>query len=39
MNYFGIIIWNGFSSLWGIREVIEQERCVARGWFPKREGR
>lgn len=35
----GVLALNGFSSLWGIREVIEQERRVARGWFPKREGR
>ena len=26
----------GFSALWGIREVVEQERRVARGWFHKR---
>lgn len=26
----------GFSALWGIREVVEQERRVAKGWFPKR---
>lgn len=24
-----------FSSLWGIGEVFEQEKRVARGWFPK----
>lgn len=24
----------GFSSLWSIREVIEQEERVGRGWFP-----
>lgn len=27
----------GFSSLWGIRELFEQRRRVAKGWFPKRE--
>ena len=27
----------GFSSLWGIREVFQQERRVQRGWFPKRD--
>jgi len=25
----------GFSSLWGIKELFEQERRVLRGWFPK----
>ncbi|MGP1446406.1 MAG: DUF4491 family protein [Candidatus Limimorpha sp.] len=25
----------GFTSLWGIIEVIEQEKRVAKGWFPK----
>ncbi len=25
----------GFSSLWGIHEIIEQEERVKRGWFPK----
>ena len=24
-----------FSALWGIKELFEQERRVARGWFPK----
>lgn len=24
----------GFSALWGIHEVVEQEARVARGWFP-----
>lgn len=24
----------GFSALWGIHEVAEQEARVARGWFP-----
>ena len=24
----------GFSALWGIKEVAEQEERVARGWFP-----
>ena len=27
----------GFSALWGIREVFQQERRVQRGWFPKRD--
>ena len=25
----------GFSSLWSIHELIEQEQRVQRGWFPK----
>lgn len=25
----------GFTSLWGIIEVIKQEKRVAKGWFPK----
>ncbi len=25
----------GFSLLWSIRELFEQERRVKRGWFPK----
>ena len=25
----------GFSSLWAIHEVIEQEKRVKKGWFPK----
>lgn len=25
----------GFSFLWGIGEVIEQEKRVEKGWFPK----
>lgn len=24
----------GFSSLWSIHELIEQERRVSKGWFP-----
>lgn len=27
---------NGFSALWGIKETFEQEKRVARGWFPSR---
>jgi hypothetical protein len=27
----------GFSNLWGIGEVIEQEQRVAKGWFPKKQ--
>ncbi len=27
---------NGFSFLWGIGEIIEQEKRVEKGWFPKR---
>ena len=32
----------GFSALWGINEVAEQEQRVERGWFPatpKRQGK
>lgn len=29
----------GFSSLWGIKELFEQERRVLRGWFPKNPNR
>jgi len=25
----------GFSSLWSIREVFEQDKRVEKGWFPK----
>lgn len=25
----------GFSLLWSIQEIIEQEERVAKGWFPK----
>ena len=25
----------GFSSLWSIHEIIEQEERVRKGWFPK----
>jgi hypothetical protein len=25
----------GFSSLWSIHEIIEQEERVKKGWFPK----
>jgi membrane glycosyltransferase len=26
----------GFTFLWGIHEIIEQEERVSKGWFPKR---
>ncbi|MDR1738503.1 MAG: DUF4491 family protein [Candidatus Symbiothrix sp.] len=26
-----------FSSFWGIKELFEQRRRVAKGWFPKKE--
>jgi hypothetical protein len=26
----------GFSNLWGIHEVIEQEERVNKGWFPRK---
>lgn len=31
---FGIL---GFTCLWSIHELIEQEKRVERGWFPKKE--
>jgi hypothetical protein len=27
----------GFTFLWGIHEIIEQEERVEKGWFPKRD--
>ena len=30
-----IIAVIGFSSLWSIHEIIEQEERVRKGWFPK----
>ncbi len=30
-----IIAVVGFSSLWSIHEIIEQEERVKKGWFPK----
>ena len=29
----------GFSSLWGIGELFEQEKRVLRGWFPRNPNR
>lgn len=29
----------GFSSLWSIHELFEQEKRVERGWFPKNPNR
>ena len=29
----------GFVSLWGIGEVIEQEKRVRKGWFPKKDNK
>ena len=29
----------GFSSFWSIKEVLEQEERVKKGWFPKNEKR
>lgn len=26
----------GFSALWGVKEVFDQEKRVQKGWFPKR---
>ncbi len=31
----GILSITGFTYLWGIKEVIEQEKRVHKGWFPK----
>lgn len=30
-----IVAITGFSCLWSIHEIIEQEERVKRGWFPK----
>jgi hypothetical protein len=30
---------NGFTFLWGIGEIIEQEERVNKGWFPKNPNR
>ena len=30
---------SGFSLLWSIREIFEQERRVKKGWFPKNPNR
>ena len=32
--FFGVF---AFSSFWGIGEVVEQQKRVEKGWFPKRE--
>lgn len=37
--YSAMFSITGFVSLWGIGEVIEQEKRVAKGWFPKRQSR
>lgn len=29
----------GFTFLWGIGEIIEQEKRVKKGWFPRKPGR
>lgn len=29
----------GFTCLWSIKELFEQEKRVEKGWFPKREGK
>ncbi|MFI3278314.1 MAG: DUF4491 family protein [Rikenellaceae bacterium] len=29
----------GFSALWSIKEVIEQEKRVEKGWFPRNPNR
>jgi hypothetical protein len=40
-NTYGSVILGvvGFSSLWTIHEIKEQEERVARGWFPKNPNR
>ena len=30
-----ILSITGFTYLWGIHEIIEQEQRVAKGWYPK----
>ncbi len=32
--YAAIVSINGFCFLWGIGEIIQQEKRVAMGWFP-----
>lgn len=34
-----IISVTGFSSLWSINEIIEQEERVRKGWFPYNENK
>ncbi len=34
VTYSSIIGITGFSSLWSIHELIEQEQRVKKGWFP-----
>lgn len=34
-----IISVTGFSSLWSIHEIIEQENRVKKGWFPYNEAK
>ena len=34
-----IIGVTGFSSLWSIHEIIEQEKRVKKGWFPYNENK
>ncbi len=29
----------GFSSLWSVKEVVEQRERVRKGWFPRKPGR
>ncbi len=33
---FGVL---GFTCLWSIKELKDQEKRVAKGWFPKKPGR
>lgn len=40
-NTYGSVILGiiGFSSFWSIKEVLEQENRVKKGWFPKNPNR
>lgn len=34
MTWSAMVAITGFSSLWSIHEIIEQEERVKKGWFP-----
>jgi hypothetical protein len=39
LEWSSILSIFGFTFLWGIQEVIEQEKRVEKGWYPKRKGK